>query len=187
MPRTRPKLLLRHDLSTVDNGLARFPDSGGAWPRRVPRAERGAPRDLVGRSYRCQVRVRLIPKPGVPHMMVLETIGRGPRGVGEVGAQRVIDLACDVALEATHDFEFGLPLGGAAFGVGASALAVAHAADGDEVQSAVGLAVAAVVEAMARSLPEEAGMGLAPHSAANELSPWSRSMFCPAVTSSWPA
>ena len=31
----------------------------------------------LGRSYRCQVRVRLIPKPGLPHMMVVETIGRG--------------------------------------------------------------------------------------------------------------
>ena len=30
-----------------------------------------------GRSYRCQVRVRLIPKPGLPHMMVVETAGRG--------------------------------------------------------------------------------------------------------------
>jgi len=31
----------------------------------------------LGRSYRCQVRVRLIPKPGLPHMMVVETAGRG--------------------------------------------------------------------------------------------------------------
>jgi len=31
----------------------------------------------LGRSYRCQVRIRLIPKPGLPHMMVVETAGRG--------------------------------------------------------------------------------------------------------------
>jgi hypothetical protein len=31
----------------------------------------------LGRSYRCQVRIRLIPKPGLPHMMVVETAGCG--------------------------------------------------------------------------------------------------------------
>ena len=36
----------RHELSTVANGLARFPDSGEAGPRRGSRAERGTPRDL---------------------------------------------------------------------------------------------------------------------------------------------
>src|SRR5208282_4626478 len=71
---------------------------------------------------------------------------RGPVGFDEIRAQRVVDLASDVALEAAHDFEFGLSLGGAPLRVGAGALAVAQAADGDEVKSAVGLAVAAVVE-----------------------------------------
>ena len=84
-------------------------------------------------------------------MMVVETAVRG-RGVGEVGAQGVVDLAGDVALEAAHDFALGLAFGGAAFDVGAGALAVAQAADGDQVQRAVGLAVTAVVEAMAGRL-----------------------------------
>jgi hypothetical protein len=52
-------------------------------------------------------------------------------GVGEVGAEGVVDLAGDVAFEATHDFAFGLSFGGAAFGVCAGALAVAQSADGD--------------------------------------------------------
>ena len=60
-----------------------------------------------------------------------------------------MDLAGDVALEATHDVLLGLALCGAAFGVGAGFGAVAQAADGDEVQGSVGLAVAAGVEAVA--------------------------------------
>src|SRR5271167_3112507 len=73
-------------------------------------------------------------------------------GLGEVSAQRVVDLTCDVALEAAHDFTLGLSLCGASSRVCASALAVAQATDGDEVQSAVGLAVAAVVETVTDSL-----------------------------------
>src|SRR5271163_635194 len=80
-------------------------------------------------------------------------------GFGEVRAQRVVDLACDVALEAAHDFELALSLCGASSRVCASALAVAQAADGDEVQSAVGLAVAAVVEAVTDSLARGGGNG----------------------------
>src|SRR5512133_1036308 len=41
-----------------------------------------------------------------------------------------------------------LPFGGAALGVGACPVAVAQPADGDQVKRAVGLAVAAEVEAM---------------------------------------
>jgi len=73
-------------------------------------------------------------------------------GFGEVRAQRVVDLACDVALEATHDFELGLSLGGASLRVCAGARAVAQAADSDEVQGAVGLTVTAVVEAVTDGL-----------------------------------
>src|ERR1035441_3708592 len=83
--------------------------------------------------------------------------GSRSRGVGEVGEEGVVDLACDVAFEAAHDFAFGLSLGGAAFDVGAGALAVAQPADGDEVQSAVGLAVTAVVEAVAGGLARGGG------------------------------
>src|ERR671915_37930 len=67
----------------------------------------------------------------------------------QVGDQSVVDLARDVALEAADDLGLGLALGGAALGVGARSLAVAQAADGDHVQRAVGVAVAAVVEAVA--------------------------------------
>ena len=87
-------------------------------------------------------------------------------GFGEVRAQGVVDLACDVALEAAHDFALGLAFGGASLGVGAGACAVAQATDGDQMKGAVGLAVTAVVEAVAGRLPEEAGIGLAPQSAA---------------------
>src|SRR5580693_8072395 len=73
-------------------------------------------------------------------------------GVGEVGLEGVVDLAGDVALEAAHDLALGFAFGGAALDVGAGALAVAQAADGDEVKRSVGLAVAAVVEAVAGGL-----------------------------------
>src|SRR5271169_7216362 len=80
-------------------------------------------------------------------------------GFGEVRAQRVVDLARDVALEAAHDFELGLSFGGASLRVCAGALAVAQAADGDEVQGAVGLAVATVVEAVTDGLARGGGNG----------------------------
>src|SRR5271167_1365670 len=70
----------------------------------------------------------------------------------EVGEQCVVGLAGDVALETAHDFGLALALGGTAFCVGAGALAVAQAADGDQVQRSVRLAVAAVVEAVAGRL-----------------------------------
>src|SRR6188472_4659145 len=77
----------------------------------------------------------------------------GPAGCAwrrrEIGEQRVVELACDVALEAADDLGLGLAFGGASFGVGAGAFAVAQAADGDHVQRAVGVTVAAVAEAVA--------------------------------------
>src|SRR5215208_1958316 len=51
----------------------------------------------------------------------------------------------------------GLAFGGAALRVGAGALAVAQATDGDHVQGAVGVAVAAVVEAVAGGLAAAGG------------------------------
>src|SRR5215207_5569067 len=71
---------------------------------------------------------------------------------GEVGGQRVVGLARDVALEAADDLGLGLAFGCSALGVGARAGAVARAADGDQVQRAVGVAVAAVVETVAGGL-----------------------------------
>src|SRR3954451_7145069 len=69
--------------------------------------------------------------------------------VGEVSAEGVVGLAGDVALEAADDLLVGLALGNPALRVGARALAVTQAADGDHVQRAVGVAVAAVVETVA--------------------------------------
>src|SRR5665213_2848775 len=69
--------------------------------------------------------------------------------VAEVRTEGVVDLAGEVALEAAHDFALGLAFGGSAFDVSAGSLAVAQATDGDEVKRPVGLAIAAVVEAMA--------------------------------------
>ena len=46
VPRTRQKLLLRHELSTVANGWPASPIPGGV-AKAGSRAERGAPRDFV--------------------------------------------------------------------------------------------------------------------------------------------
>src|ERR1019366_9731490 len=77
--------------------------------------------------------------------------------VGEVGAKGVVDLAGDVALEAAEDLALGLAFGGPSLRVGAGALAVAQSADGDQVQCPVGLAVAAVVEAVSGCLARGCG------------------------------
>src|SRR6266542_105314 len=69
---------------------------------------------------------------------------------GEIGAERVVELARDVALEAADDVAFGEAFGGAAGGVGAGAGAVVQPADGDHVQRLVGLAVTATIESVAR-------------------------------------
>jgi hypothetical protein len=70
--------------------------------------------------------------------------------VGEVGVQGVIGLACDVALQAADDLALGFALTGASGGVGLGAGAVAQATDGDRVQGAVGVAVTAIVQPVAR-------------------------------------
>ena len=66
-----------------------------------------------------------------------------------VGAEGVVGLAGDVAFEAAEDFASVEAVGFAFGGVGAGAWVVSEAADGDHVQGAVGLAVAAVVEPVA--------------------------------------
>src|SRR3954471_21042008 len=71
----------------------------------------------------------------------------------QVGDEGVVELAGDVALEAADDLGLGLAFGGAPRGVSAGAFAVAQATDGDHVQRAVGVAVAAVVEAVAVGAP----------------------------------
>jgi hypothetical protein len=61
----------------------------------------------------------------------------------------VVDLACDVALEAAEGFFLGEALLGAAFDVVAGAGVVDHAGDDDPPQRSVGLAVTSTVEPVA--------------------------------------
>ena len=63
--------------------------------------------------------------------------------VGEVGCEGVVDFAGDRSFEAADDVGFAFALLGAAGGVGLGAGAGAEAVDGDHVQRAVGLPVAA--------------------------------------------
>src|SRR5438128_2230757 len=72
---------------------------------------------------------------------------------GEVGAEGVVDLAGDVALEAADDLFLVQALGAVAVGVGARARAIAQSADGDQVERAVGFAVAAAVESVSGRAP----------------------------------
>src|SRR3954449_1691133 len=97
--------------------------------------------------------------------------------VGEVSAEGVVGLAGDVALEAADDLLLGLALGNPALRVGARALAVTQAADGDHVQRAVGVAVAAVVETVAVAAAGGDRDRLAPQRAAKDPSLRRRSMF----------
>src|SRR4051794_1900271 len=89
-------------------------------------------------------------------------------------AEGVIGLARDVALEAADDLALGLAFGGATLRVGAGAVAAAQAADGDHVQAAVGVAVAAVVEAVSRHAPRGGRDRLGPRRAAERPSPRQR-------------
>jgi hypothetical protein len=69
--------------------------------------------------------------------------------VGEVGFEGVVDFASDRSFEAADDVGFAFAFLGAAGGVGLGAGAGAEAVDGDHVQRAIGLPVAAGVEAVA--------------------------------------
>src|SRR5437667_8443643 len=68
---------------------------------------------------------------------------------GEVGEECGVDFADEVALEAAHDLLLGEALFGASFDVGLGGRVVAHPAQGDGVEGAVGLSVAAAVESVA--------------------------------------
>ena len=67
--------------------------------------------------------------------------------------EEAVDLAGDVAFEAALGFSGGFAFGGSFGDVGLGVWAVAAAGDGDGVQRAVELAVAAAVEAVAGVLP----------------------------------
>ena len=75
------------------------------------------------------------------------------------GWRSVPDAAGEVALEAADRFAAGLAFGLLAGEVGGGVGVQAALGDGEAVQRAVELAVAAVVEAVAVGSPEEAGMG----------------------------
>jgi hypothetical protein len=75
----------------------------------------------------------------------------------EVGAERVVGLACDVAPEAADNVAFVEAFCGAAVRVGAGAGAVAEAADGDHVQGPVSLSVAGGVEPVPCGAPGGGG------------------------------
>ena len=64
-----------------------------------------------------------------------------------------VDLSGDVALGAADDLFLGAVFGGSSGDVGAGAVAVGHAHEGDTPQGSVGVAVAASVEAIALVLP----------------------------------
>jgi hypothetical protein len=67
---------------------------------------------------------------------------------GHGGVECSVELAGDVALEATLDLVWGLALGGTAVDVGAGSGAVARPGEHDHVDGAVECAVAAAVEAV---------------------------------------
>ena len=62
------------------------------------------------------------------------------------------DLACDVALDAANGLEFGVALGDTLGDVSLGPGVGSKAADGDDVQRAVGSAVAAAVQTMSSCL-----------------------------------
>lgn len=86
----------------------------------------------------------------------------------------MVDLACDVALEAADDVAAGFGFGAAAIEVVAGGLVPVQAAQGGAVERGLGVAVAAAVNPVAGGLPEEACRGLTPRRAAKEASLCSR-------------
>ena len=70
-------------------------------------------------------------------------------GWPEVGEDRSVDLACDVALEAADDFFAGLAFGESSGHVRLRGCVPSESADDDDVERSVGLAVAAAVESVA--------------------------------------
>ena len=75
--------------------------------------------------------------------------------------EEAVDLAGDVAFEAALGFSGGFALGGSFGDVGLGVWAVAAAGDGDGVQRAVELAVAAAVGAVAGVLPKGTDLNMA--------------------------
>ena len=97
------------------------------------------------------------------------------------------DLAGDVALQSSDRVELGMPFRDAPGHVGLGFRVGSKAPDGDDVQRAVGRAIAPAVQPMRIVLPDEAGTGLTPQSAAKLASDRRRSGLSPAVRRSWAA
>src|SRR5664279_6453101 len=89
----------------------------------------------------------------------LSEVLAGVRG-GRSWAQDVVDLAGDVALEATDDLGLGLALGESAGHVSLGRLVPAQSDHDDAVQGCVGLAITTAVEPVALSLARGCGDGV---------------------------
>ncbi len=85
------------------------------------------------------------------------------------------DLPGDVALHAPSRFELGRPLADSPRDIGLGPEVSPKPADGNDMKRAVGCAVSPAVNPMANILPEEAGTGLTPQSAAKLASECRRS------------
>src|SRR5258708_32953926 len=98
------------------------------------------------------------------------------------GADDLVDVAGDVALEAAHDLGFWFAFGEASGHIFLCGFVPAEADHGDAVQAGVGLPVAAAVSRTRLVLPEEAGMGLTPQRAAKAASEGHRCGLSPAAS-----
>jgi hypothetical protein len=103
-----------------------------------------------------------------------------------VAFQQLEQLPGDGPLQAPTDISDALALGSAPDGVGPGSWVVAQPGQHDRVQSAVRLAVARGFSRCLMTCPEEAGIGLAPASAAKAASERSRPA-CDQLTSTWAA
>ena len=143
----------------------------------TPRVTYDRPREREGVSHR--PRRSNGPQTVHPRTMLLGAVK------GELAAwELVVDLAGDVALEASHGFFLGAAFVEAAGEVGAGSLVAEHSRDDDVPERRVGLSVAAAVEAVSFLLPLPASIGATPHRCANVASLRRRSGFSPAATNS---
>ena len=114
---------------------------------------------------------------------VRRRVGLCLRGAGEGG----VDLAGDVAFEASHDVALGEPFRQAPFDVSLGARFVAHAAVTIMCRALLAWRLPPRLSRCRLVLPDDAGSGAAPHSIANAASEVRRSGFSPAVTMNWAA
>jgi len=92
------------------------------------------------------------------------------------------DFASDISFEAADNLSLAHSFPGAASHVFLGPGIITKPDHHDAIKSGIGLAVAAAVEPMPLVLPDEAGIGFTPQSAAKADSEWRRSGLLPAVT-----